>query len=62
MNGLCKHRLPCGWCELKNKECEIMVYPHNFERYEPIEPNTVMVYAAPSGTPPVTWSAERSEE
>ena len=23
---LCKYRLLCGWCELKNKECDA-VYP-----------------------------------
>lgn len=60
--SVCKYYLPCGWCELKQKECGkyfAMMYPRN---YEPYMPNTTSVYAAPSGAPTITCNAERSEE
>ena len=51
---ICKHRMPCGWCELRNEECKSTytypaypTYPQNYE------PNTVQVYAAPSGAPTI---------
>lgn len=56
---VCKYYLPCGWCELKNKECDVVypiTYPRNYEPY------ITSVYAAPSGSPIITYTAERSED
>ena len=60
---LCEHRLPCGWCDLRNCVCPIPVYPKNYEPYPyidnpSIEPTTVQVYAAPMVTPAITWDCK----
>lgn len=51
-NFMCKHFLPCGWCELKNKICDINPrrYPNVFENDPPSETellHMISVYAAP---------------
>ena len=58
-NAMCSHRMPCGWCDLKNKICDRdpQRYPNVFEddQWPKIDRlNMVSVYAAPSGAPITT--------
>lgn len=54
----CKHRLPCGWCEVRSMMCDAMpaTYPHTYEKV-PYDLRTVQVYAAPSGDPIITYTS-----
>lgn len=66
MSEVCKYRLPCGWCELKNKECELYVYPNNYKPDPYVPPKDypmVSVYAAP-GYPPssITYGVSTNDK
>lgn len=48
---MCKHRLPCGLCELKKTQCESpFTYPKYYEE-DLTKPRTVSIYAAPERPP-----------
>lgn len=60
----CKHRLPCGWCEVRNMMCnsiEVLTYPYNYEKV-PLDLRTVQVYAAPSGDPIITTTSSNGQK
>lgn len=64
MNDVCKYRLLCGWCELKNKECDIYVYPNNYipKPQKPEDYPFVSVYAAPGNAPTVTYGVSTNDQ
>ena len=56
----CKHRTPCGWCELKNEAClygDPTIQRPDPTPFYPWQNVPVQVYGAP-GWQPITYSGE----